>query len=297
VDPVAVCGPINLETSVPVASFPLDVGPRRKVTGIESHVSGVAGNVAMALSALGMPVRLTAITGNDEVGAVIREHLAAMPGMEVVYVDRPRSPQTVVLKAAGGECVVLSDLAGAPSVDLRDALDLRGCSAFVPVAIEANIPALNQAAELAIPVFVDIQVVAAVDDPEKEQFCRAADVLAMSDTAIPCRPGEWLRRMGERYGTPVMVLGMAERGAMLARDSGRRLDHVPVVSGPVRSTVGGGDALWACFVDGYLRGGDPLRCLRRAVAFAGRKVAAQDGGPGYLSAQELDAVMQQQGGK
>lgn len=290
VDPVAVCGPVNLETSVPVGAFPIVASRRRKVHGIESHVSGIAWNVAAGLSALGSPVRLTAITGTDRVGRFIRDQLSELPGVDVTYVDLPDSPQTVVLLGGDGSRAVLSDLRAAPSARIGTELDLAGCSAFVPVSIPANLPALARAEEAKTPVFVDIQSVAAVNDPDLEPFCHVAEVLAMSSANIPCSPEEWLRQMGDRYGTPVMVLGLAERGALLARDRGRRIDHVPAAAARVASTVGAGDALWACFVDGYLRSGDALWALERAVVAAAHKVASIGGAQGLITASELQSM-------
>ncbi|MDP9234819.1 MAG: GNAT family N-acetyltransferase [Actinomycetota bacterium] len=288
--PVAVCGPVNLETSAPAGPFPIRAAARRMVDGIEAHVSGIACNVAAGLAALGTPVRLTAITGTDEVGRLIRSHLATIAHLEVTYVDLPESPQTVVLLGDDAGRSVLSDLKGAPSAALGDGPELEGCSAFVPVAIPANLPALERAAGAGIPVFVDIQSVAALDDPAMEPFCRAATVLAMSGSRITGEPEQWLRRMGEHYGTRVMVLGLGQRGAMLARDGGRQIDHVPAVVGPVKSTVGAGDALWACFIDGYLRGADPLWALQRAVAAAGHKVASIGGTQGLATTAVLEQM-------
>jgi ribokinase len=260
------------------------------VEGIEAHVSGIACNVAAGLAALGTPVRLTAITGTDEVGRLIRSHLATIANLEVTYIDLPESPQTVVLLGDDGDRSVLSDLKDAPSAALGDSPQLERCSAFVPVAIPANLPAVERAVSAGTPVFVDIQSVAAIDDPAKEPFCRAATVLAMSGSRVTGEPEQWLRRIGELYGTPVMVLGLGERGAMLAQDGGRQIDHVAAVTASVRSTVGAGDALWACFIDGYLRGADPLWALQRAVAAAGHKIASIGGTQGLATTTILDEM-------
>jgi ribokinase len=144
--------------------------------------------------------------------------------------------------------------------------------------------------EAGTPVFVDIQSVAAVSDPDLEPFCHAAEVLAMSSANIPCSPVEWLRQMGDRYAPPVMVLGLADRGALLARDAGKRIDHVAAAPAQVRSTVGAGDALWACFIDGYLRSGDALWALERAVVAAAHKVATIGGAEGLITASELQSM-------
>jgi sugar/nucleoside kinase (ribokinase family)/RimJ/RimL family protein N-acetyltransferase len=260
------------------------------VDGIETHVSGIACNVAAGLAALGTPVRLTAITGTDEVGQLIRAHLATIVGLEVTYVDLPESPLTVVLLGANGGRAVLSDLKEAPSASLGDGPQLDGCSAFVPVTIPANLPAVEKALSAGVPVLADIQSVASPDDPAKEPFCRAATVLAMSGSRITGEPDRWLRRMGELYGTPLMVLGLGDRGAMLGRDAGKQIDLVPAVAAPVRSTVGAGDALWACFIDGYLRGADPLWALQRAVAAASYKVTSVGGTRGLATTQVLDEM-------
>jgi sugar/nucleoside kinase (ribokinase family)/RimJ/RimL family protein N-acetyltransferase len=288
--PVAVSGPVNLETSVPAGPFPIRAAARRMVDGIEAHVSGIACNVAAGLAALGTPVRLTAITGTDEVGHLIRSHLATIANLEVSYVDVPESPQTVVLLGEDGGRVVLSDLKGAPSASLGDGPDLDGCSAFVPVGIPANLPALEKAVSAGIPVLADIQSVEAVDDPAREPFCRAATVVAMSGSRITDEPEQWVRRMGELYETPLMILGLGDRGAMLGRNAGRQIDLVPAVPSPVRSTVGAGDALWACFIDGYLRGADPLWALERAGAAASYKVASMGGTRGFATSAVLDEM-------
>jgi sugar/nucleoside kinase (ribokinase family)/RimJ/RimL family protein N-acetyltransferase len=290
VNPVVVCGPVNLETSVPADRFPVEAAARRMVDGIEAHVSGIACNVAAGLAALDTPVRLTAITGADEVGQLVRRHLAGIRMLDVSYVDVPESPQTVVLLAPDGTRAVFSDLKDTRSVALGAAPDLEACSAFVPVAIPANVSAVRRAVQADLPVLVDVQTIETVTDPDREPFCEAATVLAMSGARIASDPADWLRRMGDRYGTPFMVLGLSDRGAMLARDAGTRIDHVPALTGPVRSTVGAGDALWACFIDGYLKGADPLWSLRRAVAAAGHKVASLGGTAGFATMAVLEEM-------
>jgi len=56
----------------------------------------------------------------------------------------------------------------------------------------------------------------------------------------------------------------------------------------VFNTIGAGDALFSCFLHDYLRQGDALSALQRAVIFASYKIGAVGAADGFLSAAELD---------
>lgn len=289
--PVTVSGLVNLEVSVPVPTVSFAGGANHETPQMVCLPSGVALNVATALSRLGNSVSLRAITGTDLAGAVVRRHLAGLPGVTVAYTDLPETPLTVALLPAEGDRVILRDAKGGPHA-VVDPAGLAASRALVATNIEANHPLVAAARAAGVPVLVDVQALRSVEDPHNLPFCEAAEVLGMSDAALPCDPEDWLRQVGERFPAAAVVLGRGAQGAMLATDRGRRIVSVPArAAGPVRSVVGAGDALWACFVDGYLRGLDPVHSLRRAVVFAGHKVTSVGGTRGLLTAEELDQLI------
>ncbi len=73
---VVVAGVVNVQQTVPVDGFPLTYAPVRYATGrLRLAASGVGLNVAHTLGALGTPVSLTTLVGDDPAGMVIRAEL------------------------------------------------------------------------------------------------------------------------------------------------------------------------------------------------------------------------------
>ena len=94
-----VCGTLNLETSLPIGSFPLSYEPvnyhRFKLS---SRPSGVGFNVARALRVLDNRVRFTSMVGPDLLGTSLRRALATFDlSDEFVLPVLRETPQSVVL--------------------------------------------------------------------------------------------------------------------------------------------------------------------------------------------------------
>ena len=63
---ILVCGTLNLETTFPIAGFPLGYEPVcYRPFGIRSQPSGVGFNIARALGTLGNRVRLVSMVGSS----------------------------------------------------------------------------------------------------------------------------------------------------------------------------------------------------------------------------------------
>jgi len=74
---VLVCGTLNLETMLPIGSFPLPYEPvHYRRFELSSNPSGVGFNVARALHVLGNRVRFTSMVGPDFLGTSLRRALA-----------------------------------------------------------------------------------------------------------------------------------------------------------------------------------------------------------------------------
>ena len=75
---ILVSGLVNTETTVKVRKFPIEYYPiDYPFFGVNTAVSGVAYNIALALTTLGDEVRLHSMTGRDFPGEYIRRELEA----------------------------------------------------------------------------------------------------------------------------------------------------------------------------------------------------------------------------
>ena len=291
---ILVSGLINVETTLLVDGFPVPYQPvRYPFHGVETTVSGVGYNVALALATLGHDLRLLSLIGSDAAGQLVKTALAG------VSLDASNVLDTLTATA---QSVILYDRRGrrAANTDLKDIQDqaypaarLAGTLPGADLAVLCNInfsrPFLQLAKAAGIPIATDVHTIADLDDPYNQAFMAAADILFMSDERLPCTPERWARQVQERYATPILVIGLGPAGALLAVQEDGRLERVPAVqTRPVVNTIGAGDALFSAFVHGYLQTGDPYAALHRAVVFASYKIGSKGGAAGFLTAPDLE---------
>jgi ribokinase len=291
---VLVSGLINVETTLRVDEFPLPYEPVRfPFYGIETTVSGVGYNIARALSTLGHHVHLLALIGFDAPGTLVAAALQeARLDERYVLAAMPATAQSVILYDGSGRRAISTDLKDIqerayPPDLFTVALDQ------AELAILCNInfsrPFLRQANEAGVLVATDVHTISDLEDDYNREFMAAADILFMSDEKLPCSPEAWARRLQERYGTPVVVIGLGAEGALLAVKDDGFVGRVPAVqTRPAINTIGAGDALFSAFVHGYLRTQDPYEALRQAVVFASYKIGEKGGAAGFLDAQALE---------
>src|SRR5215207_4080833 len=96
---IFVAGLTNIETTLQVDGFPIEYAPvTYSFFGVNSTVSAVGYNVALALTALGSEVRLASILGRDLFGAMVLQTLAAA-GIDAAYVvqQMPQTAQSVIM--------------------------------------------------------------------------------------------------------------------------------------------------------------------------------------------------------
>jgi ribokinase len=293
--PIFNSGLINVETTVQVEGFPIDYTPvRYPFQGVRSTVSGVGYNVAKALATLGNPVRLAALIGRDLPGAMVLEQLgsAGLPA-EFVLAALDATPQSAILYDRTGRRMI--------SVDLKDIQEatypheqferaIAGCALAVLCNVNFSRPLLAHARRLGIPVATDVHAIASLDDYNRD-FMAAADILFMSDERLPCSPEEWVRQVQERFGTPIVVVGLGAQGALLAVRRDGFVGRFPAAqTRPVVSTSGAGDALFSAFVHFFLASGAPYEAIRRAITFASYKIGVAGAADGFLDADALEAL-------
>lgn len=287
-----VAGLVNLETTVPVEGFPLPYRAVSFTRGIASGPSGVGWNIALALHTLGNEVRLAALLADDPAGRVIEAEVARS-GISAAFHRTVETPQSVILYDPAGRRRAETDLKGLQeAVFPPDDFDaaVAGCDLAVLCNINWTRPLLARARAAGVPVATDLHEVRSLDNPYDADYLEHADVLFLSGEQLPEAPEAFVRRIRERADPAIVGIGLGGRGALIA-PRGHRPTLVPAASPrPVRSTIGGGDALLAGFVHFRLRHPDPVEAMRRAVAFAGWKVGDVSGSGGFLTEERVEAL-------
>lgn len=293
---ILVCGNVNLETTLRVETFPIAYTPvNYPFFGISSQVAGVGYNVARALTTLGDRARFASLTGLDLAGRLVEATLEA-DGIAQRFVVRQlaQTPQSVVIVDRAGERQVNTDLKDIPRqtypVELLESA-LRGCSLAVLTNVNYARPFLQPARQAGAPVVTDLHDIADLDSEHNRAFMEAADILFMSHRRLPCPAEAWARRLVERYGTEVVVVGLGAGGALLSVKRDGFLGLVPAVrTREVVNTVGAGDALLSAFVHYYTKTPNPYAAIEKAVVFASYKIGEDGASRGFLDEPALDRL-------
>jgi ribokinase len=214
-----------------------------------------------------------------------------IPG-DYVIADLEQTPQSVILYDPTGRRMInvdLKDVQGRPYPPERFEAALDTCSLAVLCNINFSRPYLRRAKALGKPIATDVHTIADLEDAYNRDYMQAADILFMSDEALPCSPEEWLRRINARYGPQIAVVGLGAQGVLLSVRRDNFLERIPaVITRPVVNTIGAGDALFSAFVYSYLRTRDPYQAIRKAVVFASYKIGEKGAAQGFLSGPALD---------
>jgi len=295
---VLVSGLINIETTLRVDRFPIEYLPvRYPFYGVNSTVSGVGFNVAKALTVLGDQVRLLSLIGRDAAGVLVKDALdAAKISRAGVLEQLTNTAQSIILYDGGGQRQI--------NLDLKDIQEqiypgelferaLQQSSLAVMCNINFSRPSLVHVRQAGKLIATDVHTISSLDDDYNRDFMAAADILFMSDENLPLAPEEFARRVFDRFGVEIVVIGLGSRGALLAMRQDHILERLPaVVTRPVVNTIGAGDALFSCFVHFYAKTRDAYQSLRRAVVFASYKIGEAGAADGFLDEISLERLME-----
>lgn len=298
---IAVAGLINIETTLKVEGFPVEYAAvRYPFFGVNSSISGVGYNVCKALITLGHEPQFMSLIGQDDAARLVAGELSALGvAQRGVLPLLDHTPQSVILYDPSGRRAIFTDLKDIqertyPS-DTANAL-LDGAALAVMGNINFSRPLLAMAQARHIPIATDVHAIGDLHDAYNRDYMAAATLLFQSHEHLPCAPGDWIARLWETYQTPISVVGLGADGALLGLYEGRQRVHVPaVISRPVVSTIGAGDALFSAFLHTYLETGDPLAALRRAVVFASYKIGVAGAADGFLDAHGLSVLCSKHG--
>ena len=288
----------NIETTLAVDGFPLEYqSVRFPFYGIESHVSGVAVNNALALKELGSEVILLSLLGDDQSGERVREALAH---------DELDTSCLLNVLSATPQSVIQYDPSGKRQIFV-DLKDLQERQYPMPVFLDAvqdsqwlilgtlNMcrPFLFWAKERQRKVACDLHTLSYLEDEYHQDFLHHSNVIFMSNEYIKGNEYHFARDMVARFPMEILVIGMGSEGALLFERATGEFSHFQAKDvRPVVNTVGAGDALFSAFMHFYSKGMSAQKSLARAVVFAGWKIGINGASLGFLSQEKLEALYQ-----
>lgn len=291
---ILVSGLVNMETTVQVRQFPIPYYPiDYPFFGVNSAPSGVAFNIAKALTVLGDQIYLCSMTGRDFPAEYIRRELESLGISTHGVVEQiSQTASSVVLYDPEGKRQVYCDLKDIQEAAYPFSRELVAPADLVAACnINFNRPLLHLAKAMGKTVATDVHVLADIDDDYNREFLECADIVFLSDEAIGDDYQGFLWTLIHRYDPAVLVLGRGSRGAALYVRGEDRMEEYPACHlGPVVNTVGAGDALFSGFLHYYAAGLSPREALCRAQLFAARKIMTSGAAQGFAGPEEMEKL-------
>lgn len=291
---ILISGLVNTETTCRVRQFPVEYYPiDYPFFGVDTAVSGVAYNLARALTTLGDEVTLISMTGSDFPAAYIKAELEGC-GISAANLNPclSQTPSSVVLYDETGRRQIYCDLK-----DIQEtacdfpAEAVAGADLVAACNINFNRPLLRLAKSMGKTIATDVHVLRDVWDGYNREFIEYADILFLSDEGIGEYYHDFLMVLASSCGAGVIVLGRGGKGAAIYIRAEDRVHELPAVHvGPVVNTVGAGDALFSGFLHSYAAGYSPVEALQRAQIFAAAKIRVSGASKGFITEAELEEL-------
>ena len=292
---ILVVGGVAYNTVVYLERFP---EPRAQTVFSRDHhetLGATGAGKALNLAALGRPVTLHAMIGDDEPGHRVRQRLEASGVRFLSDVDPQGTERHLNLMDDRGEriSIYVSYATLDPDIDLErleaaiaehDVLVLNinnYCRRLIP-----------RAQDLGRPIWCDVHDYDGRADYHRD-FIEAADFLFLSSDQLPDYRAFMETQVAA--GKSLVVCTHGRRGATALTRDGRWLQQT-VASGFERvDTNGAGDAFFAGFLSSWLDGEPVQRCLRIASVAAGLCVTSRELASVELSPARVRAELRRLG--
>lgn len=292
---ILVSGLVNTETVARVRKFPIDYYPiDYPFFGVSTAVSGVAYNIALALNTLGDEAHLLSMTGSDFRAEYIKSELKnAGIGADNLKAKLKETPNSVVLYDETGRRQIYCDLKDIQESAYSFSEDqVADADLVVACNINFNRELLHLARDLGKIIATDVHVLGNVWDEYNREFMECADILFLSDEAAGDDPYGFIVKLEEVYHTPIIVMGRGSKGALMYLRDDDWFHEMPAAHvGEVVNTVGAGDALFSAFIHYYVKGLEPVECLRRAQIFAAAKIRVSGASKGFVTEAEIEEML------
>ena len=292
---ILVSGLINTETTVKVRQFPIEYYPiDYPFFGVNTRVSGVAYNIAKALSTLGDDVIFTTMTGND-FGSQYIDTTLKEAGVSTKHIKKilKATPCSAVLYEESGRRQIYCDLKDIQESSYEFTDDLyEDCDIVVACNINFNRDLLKVAKEAGKIIATDVHVLSNIDDEYNQNFMHNANILFLSDEGIKGDCKDFLTSIENKFGNDIIVLGMGSKGALMYVKADDQFYELPAYKAPkIINTVGAGDSLFSAFIHYYAKGLNPVECLKRAQAFAAYKIGFDGASEGFATENIIEEML------
>ena len=289
---ILVSGLINTETTVKIKQFPIEYYPiDYPFFGVNTRVSGVAYNIAKALSTLGDDVVFTTMTGNDfgshYIDFALKEAKVSTENIKKIL---KATPSSAVLYDETGRRQIHCDLKDSQesSYGFTKAL-YEDCDIIVACNINFNRELLKVAKDSGKLIATDVHVLTDINDEYNQDFMNNANILFLSDEGINGEYQNFIMSIEDKFGNDIIVLGMGSKGALMYVKEDDKFYELPAYkTDKIVNTVGAGDSLFSAFIHFYAKGLKPVECLKRAQAFAAYKIGFDGASEGFATEEIIE---------
>lgn len=174
---ILISGLVNMETTVRVRQFPINYYPiDYPFFGVNTAVSGVAYNIACALSTLKDQITLLSMTGNDFPSSCIKEELQSL-GIDTKHIKQKlkQTPGSVVLYDSEGRRQIYCDLKDIQETSYGfEEVNLKEADLVVACNTNFNRELLHLAKAAGKPIATDVHVLSDIYDDYNRDFMEAA---------------------------------------------------------------------------------------------------------------------------
>lgn len=290
---IVVYGEIGVDNAIRVEALPepeVAVFP----TGDSYHVGGAAANVAVALAAWGIRVRLAGnAIGDDDLGRRLRAWLGEYPALDLSYLETAPHPTPFcrILVLPSGERAIL--VFGYPQTQKTPlTAEMLAGANYVALDLYGG-PERLEAARLARAAGAQTVVGDVIwpDHPALPLTSIATNSAAYIRQEFPgCEVAEHARRLRALSGGVVITTDGAEPVHVIDRYGGEF--WVQPLRVPVVDATGAGDAFKAGLLYGLGQGWDLPLAVRWGVAAGAMKVGRLGAGSRPASTAEVEALAQ-----
>ena len=292
---ILVSGLINTETTVKIKEFPIEYFPiDYPFFGVNTRVSGVAYNIAKALSTLGDEVIFTTMTGND-FGSQYIDTTLKEAGVSTEHIKKvlKATPSSAVLYEDNGRRQIYCDLKDIQESSYEFTKDLyESCDIVVACNINFNRELLKAAKDADKLIATDVHVLSDINDEYNQDFMKAANILFLSDEGIKGDYKEFITSIENKFANDIIILGMGSKGALMYVKEDDKFYELPAYkTEKVVNTVGAGDSLFSAFIHYYAKGLEPIECLKRAQAFASYKIGFDGASEGFATESIIEKML------